>query len=103
MNEPRICIVGAGNLSTRRIYPYMGAAGAILGGTTLGLYFLLPSLSFYGWQRRQKSEALARLGLLRYCIVSALFLSMMLLPIKMILRWGFNIHYIWVWPGVFNV
>jgi len=32
MNEPRICIVGAGALSTRRIYPYLGAAGARLVG-----------------------------------------------------------------------
>lgn len=26
-NDPRICIIGAGALSTRRIYPYIGAAG----------------------------------------------------------------------------
>lgn len=31
-NDPRVCIVGAGNLSTRRIYPYIGAAGARLVG-----------------------------------------------------------------------
>jgi UDP-N-acetylglucosamine 3-dehydrogenase len=30
--EPRIAIVGAGSLSTRRIYPYIGAAGAQLVG-----------------------------------------------------------------------
>ncbi len=32
MDEPRICIVGAGRLSSRRIYPYVGAAGARLVG-----------------------------------------------------------------------
>ncbi|HOE65980.1 MAG TPA: Gfo/Idh/MocA family oxidoreductase, partial [Candidatus Hydrogenedentes bacterium] len=32
MSEPRLCIIGAGNLSTRRIYPYIGAAGAQLVG-----------------------------------------------------------------------
>lgn len=32
MSEPRICIIGAGSLSTRRIYPYIGAAGAQLVG-----------------------------------------------------------------------
>jgi predicted dehydrogenase len=32
MSDPRICIVGAGNLSSRRIYPYIGAAGAQLVG-----------------------------------------------------------------------
>ena len=32
MAEPRICIVGAGHLSTGRIYPYIGAAGAVIAG-----------------------------------------------------------------------
>lgn len=32
MSDPRICVVGAGNLSTKRIYPYIGAAGAQLVG-----------------------------------------------------------------------
>jgi len=32
MSEPRICIVGAGGLSSRRIYPYVGAAGGVLVG-----------------------------------------------------------------------
>jgi predicted dehydrogenase len=31
-NDPRLCIVGAGALSSRRIYPYIGAAGAHLVG-----------------------------------------------------------------------
>jgi predicted dehydrogenase len=32
MNELRVCLIGAGALSTRRIYPYLGAAGAVLAG-----------------------------------------------------------------------
>lgn len=32
MNEPRICIIGAGALSSRRIYPAIGAAGGQLVG-----------------------------------------------------------------------
>lgn len=32
MNDPRLCMIGAGALSTRRIYPYLGAAGAELAG-----------------------------------------------------------------------
>ena len=32
MGDPRICIVGAGNHSTRRIFPYIGAAGGQLVG-----------------------------------------------------------------------
>lgn len=31
-NDPKVCIVGAGALSTKRIYPYIGAAGAQLVG-----------------------------------------------------------------------
>jgi predicted dehydrogenase len=32
MSDPRICIIGAGALSSRRIYPYIGTAGAELVG-----------------------------------------------------------------------
>ena len=32
MTEPRLAVVGAGHLSTRRIYPYLGSAGAVLAG-----------------------------------------------------------------------
>ncbi len=32
MSDPRLCIIGAGGLSTSRIYPYIGAAGAQLVG-----------------------------------------------------------------------
>ena len=32
MSFPRLCIIGAGNLSTRRIYPYIGTAGAKIAG-----------------------------------------------------------------------
>jgi predicted dehydrogenase len=32
MSDPRICIVGAGQLSSRRIYAYIGLAGAELVG-----------------------------------------------------------------------
>jgi predicted dehydrogenase len=32
MSDPRLAVVGAGSLSTRRIYPYIGAAGARLVG-----------------------------------------------------------------------
>jgi len=32
MNDPRICIIGAGSLATKRIYPYIGAAGGDLVG-----------------------------------------------------------------------
>jgi hypothetical protein len=43
------------------------------------------------------------LGLLRYAIVSGLFLMMFGVPAKMVLRWTLAVKYIWVLPGVFNV
>src|SRR5687768_15673561 len=32
MSDPRICVVGAGALSSRRLYPYIGVAGGRLVG-----------------------------------------------------------------------
>ncbi len=32
MSDPRVCVIGAGNLSSRKIYPYIGLAGAELVG-----------------------------------------------------------------------
>jgi predicted dehydrogenase len=32
MSDPRICVIGAGNLSSKRIYPYIGLAGGQLVG-----------------------------------------------------------------------
>ncbi len=32
MDLPRICIIGTGSLSTKRIYPYIGAAGGSIAG-----------------------------------------------------------------------
>jgi hypothetical protein len=64
----------------------------------LGYYSLI---GLY-WVRKKNSELLKKLGFLRYTIVAFLFLTMMALPIKMILRIGFNIKYIWVTPW-FNI
>jgi len=44
-----------------------------------------------------------RLGLIRYAIVSGLFLIMVGVPVKMVLRWTLAVKYIWVVPGVFNI
>ena len=64
-----------------------------------GFFALGPILYF--WKIRT-SEFLQELGLVRYIVVSFLFLTMLSLPIKMILRWVWNIKYIWVSPW-FNV
>ena len=63
-------------------------------------YFALGPI-FYFWQSKS-SKFLQELGLVRYVIVSFLFLCMMALPIKMILRLALNIKYVWVSPW-FNI
>jgi len=42
------------------------------------------------------------MGFLRFNITAMLFAIMMALPIKMVLRWTFNIKYLWVTPW-FNI
>lgn len=63
-------------------------------------YFALGPI-FYFWKSKS-SRFLQELGLVRYVIVSFLFLSMMSLPIKMFLRLALNIKYILVTPW-FNI
>ena len=41
-------------------------------------------------------------GLVRFMITAGLFAAMMALPVKMVLRWTFNIKYLWVTPW-FNI
>ncbi|MDE0018277.1 MAG: cytochrome C, partial [Candidatus Poribacteria bacterium] len=55
----------------------------------------------YLWKYK-RNRFLQELGLVRYIIVSFLFLTMLALPIKMILRIFFNVKYIWVSPW-FNI
>ena len=42
----------------------------------------------------------AKMGLVRYMIMSNLMLLMLTLPIKMILRWSFNLKYIISMPEI---
>lgn len=63
-------------------------------------YFALGPI-FYFWKSKS-NKFLQELGLIRYVIVSFLFLCMMALPIKMILRLALNIKYVWVSPW-FNI
>ena len=67
------------------------------------LIFGYYSLAFFYYRWRLKtSDILQKLGMLRYSIVAFLFLTMMSLPIKMVLRLAFNIKYVWVTPW-FNI
>src|SRR5579883_854020 len=72
-----------------RTYFMQCLIGAIATGALFGWPFLLvPMLREKDWFKQ--------LGMVRFAITAGLFAMMMALPIKMILRWTFNVKYIWV-------
>lgn len=70
----------------------------IFGLGLIGAYYFIAVI--YWKVRYKKSEMLQKLGPVRYGITAFLFLTMMALPIKMVLRWTFNIKYIVQIPWV---
>ncbi|HEX9751273.1 MAG TPA: cytochrome C [candidate division Zixibacteria bacterium] len=94
-------IVALTNVDLHEMFGIHSKLGAgIFGFIIVGGYFALGPL--YWFWKRKSSAVLQQMGLVRYGIVSFLFLSMMALPIKMLLRWTLNIKYVWVTPW-FNV
>lgn len=84
---------------TRLVDDSLNPLAMLIGSlTVLGWYGV--GVVFYIWKR--KSELLTKLGPLRYSIVAFLFLTMMALPVKIILRIALNIKYILVTPW-FNI
>ncbi len=86
-------------IHTRRADTSLNPAAVIFGLIVIGGYYSL--IGIY-WLKKKNTDLLKKLGLTRYMIVAFLFLTMMALPIKMILRIGFNIKYILVTPW-FNI
>lgn len=74
------------------------AVWAVIGLGMIGAYYAIGA-AFYLW-RVKKSPVLQELGPIRYGLTAFLFLTMMALPIKMILRWTFNIKYIVTLPWI---
>ena len=78
----------------------------LIGGGLITLYYAVGAV-FWFWKQKT-SATLQRLGPVRYGIVAFLFLTMMALPIKIVLRVGppmiglFPIKYVWVTPW-FNI
>ncbi|MCH8325324.1 MAG: hypothetical protein IIB83_01965 [Bacteroidetes bacterium] len=66
------------------------------------LYFGFGMILPYYYLKKRKKEFLVKLGMTRYIILTFLFLMMIGLPIKIILRLALNIKYIWVTPW-FNI
>ncbi len=72
----------------------------ILGGLVLGAYLATGGVF---WQLyKDKSPTLQKMGPARYYVTAFFFLMMMLLPLKMALRWVLHVKYIWATPW-FNV
>ena len=71
---------------------------ALFGLALVGGYYSL-GVIFYLWKGKTM-RMIQELGVVRYGIVAFLFLTMMALPIKMMLRWTLNIKYICVLPWV---
>jgi hypothetical protein len=77
----------------------LNPAAFIFGGLVVMGYF---SLGFVYWLRKKNSDLLKKLGPVRYAVTAMLFLCMMSLPIKMVLRIALNVKYVWVTPW-FNI
>lgn len=87
-------------IHTRHADNGLNPAAFIFGAViVLGYYALMP---LYWLLKKDTSPLLKKLGPVRYNVTAFLFLTMMSLPIKMVLRIGFNIKYIWVTPW-FNI
>ena len=76
--------------------------GFIIGGGFVSIYFFLGMAVPYLLMKMKNSPILEKLGIIRYSIVAFLFLSMLGLPIKMVLKLVFHLKYIWVTPW-FNI
>jgi len=86
-------------VSTRRVDDSLNPTAMLIGSATVLIWFSLGAV-FYVWKKN--TDFMKKLGVLRYSIVSFLFLTMMSLPVKIILRIALNIKYILVTPW-FNI
>ena len=86
-------------IHTRRADNSLNPFAFIYGAVWVIGYYSLAGLY---WFRNKNSDFMKKLGFFRYNVTAFLFLSMMALPIKMVLRIALNIKYIWVTPW-FNI
>jgi len=84
---------------TRLVDDSLNPLAMFIGSVTIVLWYGLGA-GYYLWKKG--SETLKTLGPMRYSIIAFLFLTMMAMPVKIILRIALNIKYILVTPW-FNV
>ncbi|HVN85101.1 MAG TPA: cytochrome C [Candidatus Binatia bacterium] len=76
---------------------------SVFGGAVVVGYFVVGTLAMYWWIARLKgAEFMQRWGMPRFMLTSFLFLNMMAVLVKMLLRHALNLKYVWVTPW-FNV
>ena len=72
---------------------------SVFGGAVVIGYFLVGTLLMYaGIVRLKGRDFMARWGMARFMITAFLFLNMLAVAIKMLLRHALNIKYVWVTP-----
>ncbi len=87
------------HVPTRLVDGTLNPLAMLIGSMVIIGWYALAVL-FYLWKR--KSDVVRKLGLLRYSLIAFLFMTMMAVPIKIILRIALNIKYILVTPW-FNI
>lgn len=86
-------------IPTKLVDLSINPAAIIFGVVVVVVYLMLPAVY---WRLKKQTQLLKALGPIRYFTTAYLFVLMMALPIKMILRWTLNIKYILVTP-FFNI
>jgi hypothetical protein len=82
------------------VFGISSESGAMaFGGLSILLFY---GTAFVHWRWRRHSPTLATLGGLRYSILAFLYLTMLAVPLKIALRLGLSVKYVWVTPW-FNV
>ncbi|NTU94117.1 MAG: cytochrome C [Chlorobiaceae bacterium] len=76
--------------------------GFIIGAVTVVGYYVAGILAPLRYWKKNNPELLTQLGMTRYYTIMFLFVTMMAVPIKMILRLVFLVKYVWITPW-FNV
>jgi len=77
-------------------------AKAVFGAVVVGGFYVVGGFVLHGFFRRNNPKDYKRMSFLQYSTMMFFVLTMFALPIKMLLRLGFHIKYVWITPW-FNV
>lgn len=86
-------------IPTRNVDDSLNPVAMLFGSLVIAAWYAIPVV-YYLWKRN--SDLMKKLGLLRYSVTAFLFMTMMAVPIKIILRLTLNVKYILVTP-FFNI